>query len=296
MTAVKKKKKSKDSLGDRMKMLEHRESFQHLPLCPIVARMDGRSFHTFTKDLERPFDIRLSRLMIETTRALVAQTNAVIGYTQSDEITLVFCQDNYDSDIFFDGNHDKMVSTLSSITTGYFNRLLPLYIPGKHLAISHDVKCSQHPSSCKCGVTEQALAANLPMFDARVFTVPTLTEAANCLVWREQDATRNSVQMAARSYFDHDECHLKKRADLMDMLYADKNINWNDYPTFFKRGTYLKRQTVKRYLTDVELDGMPPHVASKLTDLEVSRSIVAELDMPPYNQIEDRVTVYFGKE
>ena len=147
---------------------------------------------------------------------------------------------------------------------------------------------------CSCDVVQRCLSENLPMFDARVFSVPNLVEAANCLVWREQDATRNSVQMAARANFSHTDCHLKNKSKLMDMLHS-KGINWNDYPPFFKRGTYLKRQTLKRFLTEDELSKIPEPQRSYMAGHEITRSVVVEVDMPPYNQIEDRVSTYFGK-
>lgn len=301
---AKKKPRSKDSLGDRMKSYEWAGIVpQHMRLCPIIARMDGRGFHKFTKGLARPYDIRLSRLMIETTRFLVAQSNAVLGYTQSDEITLVFAAEDYDSEVFFDGKHDKLVSILASMTTGIFNRLLPVYLKDKAGCFEHDPACAHRgldigseagnavDGGCLCGITHRCQNESLPMFDARVFSVPNLIEAANCLVWREQDATRNSVQMAARSKFSHTECHKKNRSALMDMLFS-KGVNWNDYPSFFKRGSYLKRQTVKRFLTETELAKFRTEPSFQ----EVTRSIVSEVDMPPYSQIEDRVATYFGPQ
>ena len=121
-----------DDLGDRMKVFEQAEAGRRfLPLLPVVARLDGRGFSSFTRGLQRPFDSRMSDLMIETTKALVDETVAVCGYTQSDEITLAWYSDDYRSQIFFDGKIQKMVSTLAAIASVTFNKLLPQFLPEK---------------------------------------------------------------------------------------------------------------------------------------------------------------------
>ena len=209
-----------DALGDRMKWYEKRYTDDiFLPLIPVLARVDGRNFHTFTKGLARPYDERLSRLMVETTKFLVQETNARCGYTQSDEITLVWLAEDFSSEIFFSGKATKMTSVIGSLATAYFNRHLPEYLPEK-----------------------QSL---LPVFDNRVWQVPSEEEAANCFIWREMDATRNSVQMAARAHFSHSEVQGKDTSQLHEMLF-NYGFNWNDYPRVFKRGTYLRKREVMR--------------------------------------------------
>ena len=76
---------------------------------------------------------------------------------------------------------------------------------------------------------------NNAMFDARVFNIPK-EEVTNCLVWRQQDATRNAIQMLGQCNFSHKELHEKSCADIQDMLMTQKGINFNDMPTEFKRG------------------------------------------------------------
>ena len=134
------------------------------------------------------------------------------------QITLVWLAESFDSEIFFAGKFQKMISVLSAMTSVYFNRKLPDFLPEK--------------------------IQKYPIFDCRVFQVPTEHEATNCFMWREQDATRNSVMMAAQSEFSHKECQNKNRHELMDMLMLQKNINWNNYPEFFKRGTYVRRNVL----------------------------------------------------
>jgi tRNA(His) guanylyltransferase len=205
----------KTSLGDRMKFYESRFADVVMPMIPVMARLDGRSFSKFTTGLERPFDRRLSQLMRDTTRHLMEETMALAGYTQSDEITLVWLQARPDSEILFSGKLHKMVSILASIASVYFNKMLPLEIPEKTLSA--------------------------PVFDCRVWNVPLEYEACNCFIWREMDATRNSVSMAARSFYSHKELHGKNSSEMQEMMFQ-KGQNWNDYPSFFKRGTYLTRR------------------------------------------------------
>ena len=121
-----------DIFGSRMKEYEGCEAKRMLmPLLPALARLDGKCFSGFTKGLDRPYDIRMSNLMVETTSALVEETNALIGYTQSDEITLVMYNNSQKSQIYYNGRIQKMIGDLAAYATGVFNRLLPNYIPEK---------------------------------------------------------------------------------------------------------------------------------------------------------------------
>lgn len=217
-----------DSLGDRMKQYESAETGRRLmPLLPALARLDGRAFHSFVRGLEKPFDTRLSHLMIDTATFLVRETNAVVAYTQSDEITLAWVAEEYDSQIFFGGRIQKMTSVLAAMCSAYFNRTLPAFLP-------------------------PAFAERLPVFDCRVWNVPNLEEAANTFLWRELDATKNSVAMAARAYYAHAELHDNTGAEMQELLWK-KGVNWNDYPTFFKQGTYIRRRKSGRPFTTEEL-------------------------------------------
>lgn len=264
--------KSRDSLGDRMKWYERRFTDDVLmPLIPILARVDGRSFHTFTEGLERPYDKRLSDLMIATTKFLVQETNARCGYVQSDEISLVWLAEDWEQEIFFGGNVHKMTSVIGSLASAYFNKELANYLPEK---------------------------ANLiPVFDNRVWQVPANYEAVNCFLWREQDATRNSLQMATRSQYDHKEVEGKDSADMHEMLFK-KGINWNDYPTFFKRGTYVRRRQIERTFSTEELESLPPkHAARANPNLKIKRSMIVAEEFPPLVRIENREgVILYGED
>lgn len=262
---------SQDDLGDRMKEFESLEAGRRLmSQLPICVRIDGRSFSKFTRGLMRPYDERMSRCMIETTKYLVEQTKALIGYTQSDEISLVYYQENYNSQNFFNGKVQKLTSVLASLATVKFNSLLPEHLPEK--------------------------AGLLPVFDCRVWNVPNIIEAVNTLVWREIDATKNSVSMAARHYFSHNELQDKGRADMMDMLHS-KGVNWNDYPTFFKRGTYIQRRVKMMPFPKDKIQFQPPeHEIHTNPDLMVERSVIEELILPPITKIINKVGVILRGE
>lgn len=258
----------KTSFGDRMKLYEGAEAGRRLmPLLPVCARIDGKTFSRFTRGLRRPYDERLSRLMVDVTTWLVEQTQASLGYTQSDEISLVFYSDNFRTQIYLDGRVQKMTSILASMATARFNALLPQRIPERQ--------------------------GQVALFDARVWSVPNPTEAANVFLWREQDATKNSVSMAARDHFSHKALHGKSAAQMQEMLFS-KGINWNDYPAFFKRGTFVQRQRVVRRFTAQELEALPPqHQAHQDPDLMVERSQVGVLEMPPFGKVTNREEVLF---
>lgn len=262
----------KTSLGDRMKFYETRFTQEKFtPLNPIIARLDGRAFHNFTRGLQRPFDKRLSDLMIETTKYLVEQSYARCGYTQSDEISLVWLAEEFESEIFFAGKLQKMNSILASMATAFFNKNLEKFLPEK---------------------------VNLmPIFDCRVFQVPNEKEAVNCFIWREQDATRNSIQSAARSIYSHNECNKKNASMLQEMLFK-KGVNWNDYPSFFKRGTYIRRHKTTKPCTIQEISELhPQHDARKNPNLEVQRTLIYQESMPQFSKISNRIEVLlYGAE
>lgn len=242
-----------------------------LPLLPVCARIDGKTFHTFCRGLNRPYDQGFCDLMRQTAKYLVKETQANMGYCQSDEISLVWYSNDYKSKIFFDGKVQKMNSILASMATGFFNTYKSEYIPSKRFLMA--------------------------AFDCRVWQVPTLGEAANMFVWREKDATRNSVEMAAQTYYSHKVLHKKSNSEMQEMLH-EKGVNWNDYPAFFKRGTYIQKRKTTRKFTTEELEVLPErHDARKNPDLMIERTDIVMLDMPPITKISNRVDVIlFGAE
>ena len=244
-----------DSLGDRMKLYEGAEANRSMmPLLPIMARLDGRAFHTFTKGLERPYSEKFTNCMIETTGALVEKYHADLAYTQSDEISLFWLNDDPFTEMPFSGRFHKWTSLLASTASVAFNR------------------------ACATHLKEKADLA--PEFDCRVWQVPNLIEAYNAFVWREDDATRNSLQMAAQAHYSHKQLHKAGAPQLHDLLHA-KGINWNDFPAFFKRGTYVARRRYEKVLSKQQLDMIPE---DKRPDGPVLRSGVFTLDAQPIRQ------------
>lgn len=265
------------SLDKRMKFYEQQEAKRLMPLLPACARLDGRGFHVFCRNLQRPYDSRLSAMMQDVTHWLVKETGAIIGYTQSDEITLIWYADNPKTQIFCDGRIHKMVSLLASLTTACFNRLLNLPDADGKYRIPEKQKHTAH-------------------FDCRVWNVPTLEEAANLLLWRELDATKNSISMAARTIYSHKQLMGKHSGEMQEMLFA-KGINWNDYPAFFKRGTYFARRKFSSKFSPEEIEKLPlKHQARLNPNLVIERTKVVRLAIPPLSQIEDVVKVLFESE
>lgn len=257
---------SKDELGDRMKAYEAVETARKLDTTlPIYARIDGRGFSKFTRNMIRPFDLRMTNSMIETTKYLVDQTHAAIGYVQSDEISLVWAPQESTDRGFFAGKVQKMASVLASMAAARF-------------VIAY--------RDCFGEITEQ-----FPHFDCRVINLPSEAEAANMLLWREQDARKNAVSMAARDCFSHRELHKKSTAEMIEMMNA-KGVRMENYPAAFTRGTWVKRQTEQRSLSSAELEKIPVNRRPD-TDAVFERTKVVAFNLPPFNTVSDRVQMVF---
>ena len=257
-------------LSDRMKFYEGLacgDNDRLMPLVPACARLDGRAFHSFCRGLHKPFDIGLVTLMQETARYLLATANATVAYTQSDEITLVWTQDDFDSQRFFDGRVCKMTSLLAAMASVFFNKHVALALPQK--------------KGCD------------PLFDCRVWSVPTLEESANVLVWRELDAVRNSIQMLAQSLYSPNQLHRKNCDQLQEMCWQAGH-NWNSLSDELKRGSYFRRVKVVRPFTASELDKLPPkHEARANPNLQVERTDYQRVRIPPLTRIDNRCDVLF---
>ena len=255
--------KNHDPMGDRMKEFERVETSRKCdPSKPICARLDGNCFSTFTRGLARPYDERMSNIMKLVTQYLVKETHAKIGYTQSDEITLIYFYEE-GSQPLHGGKFHKLTSILAGKASGMFQDLLGNLLPEK---------IGKHPS-----------------FDCRVWQVPTKEEAANVVLWRWFDAKKNSIAMLAQSEFSHNVLQGKDTLVMREML-AEKGINWDTYPDFFKWGTFVQRQTFERELTTEEKGRIPlKHQPEGL----VTRSQVVQLEMPPFIDVTNRVEVIF---
>lgn len=260
-----------NNLGDWCKWLEKNFSPEvMIPTLPVIIRLDGNNFSSWTKNLYKPFDINLSRLMVETTKFLVKETNAVIGYTQSDEITLILYSPDKTSAIYNDGKKQKILSKLTGKCVRVFNEKRLQYLPGHN-----------KPAD----------------FDCRIYQTPTLHDAAVQLLWRENDSTKNSISMLAQSIFSHKELQGLNGSELQDKMMNEKGVNWNDIEVRFKRGTYIKRTVTSKPFTAEELAILPKgHNAHKNPDLVIERSIFSEVEMPIFNKILNKEGVVFFNE
>ena len=262
----------KDSLGDRMKDYENFGACGQrlMPFLPTILRLDGKCFHSFTKGLARPFDDGFARLMLETTIAMVGETCARIGYTQSDEITLVLEGETDKSQPYMGGRVFKIISVLAATCSAAFNQRLPEFLPSK--------------------------VGQLPVFDCRAFNVPNRTEAVNCLIWREKDAVRNSISAVAQSLYSHNELFWKSCDEMQEMIFA-KGQNWNDYLDRHKRGAYVRRSIVEGKLAAYEIDELPPlHHARQNPDMVVRRHRIEAINLPVMTKIVNREAVVFDGE
>lgn len=213
-----------DSLGDRMKRYEESTRYFLTPRTYTIIRCDGKAFHTFTKGLNKPWDDNMSYIMTETCKYLCENIQgAKLGYTQSDEISIILTDfDKIETSSWFDGNIQKMCSISASLATGKFNSLSQKMFENK--------------------------SNNIALFDSRVFILPTRTEVLNYLIWRQQDAVRNSIQGLAQSLYSHKEINNKNCNQLQEMCFQ-KGHNWNDTKTKYKRGTaiYKKQKDERSY-------------------------------------------------
>ena len=226
----------KTTIGDRMKNnYENITRYYLTRRMPVIIRVDGRSFHTFTKGFKKPFDDILVKTMQDTMKYLCENIQGcVLGYTQSDEISLVLTDyAELTTDAWFGNNLQKMCSISASMATLAFNKAFTRNISkqSKRFYTEYlEEKDASYIETLEIAMNKGA------MFDSRVFTIPK-EEVCNALIWRQQDATRNSIQSVGQANFSQKELHGKSCNDIQDMLMLQKGINWNDYSTTIKRGS-----------------------------------------------------------
>lgn len=230
-----------DSLGDRMKTYEAVPKNFLMRQTPVIIRLDGKAFHTFTKGFQKPFDTALTRAMQTTMKQLCENIQGcVLGYTQSDEITLVLCDyQTITTDAWFGYNVEKMCSVAASMATLYFFKALCEY--RDELWESND-----------CSFLDKINLINRKLemgayFDARCFNVPK-EEVVNCLIWRQQDATRNSIQALAQSLYSQKQLSGLKCSQLQDKMFEEKGVNWNDLSVYQKYGVCAIKKAVPKFV------------------------------------------------
>lgn len=174
-----------------------------------IIRIDGKAFHTYTRDLKRPFDDQLMDDM-DATAAYICQNiqGAKFAFVQSDEISVLITDfDDISTGAWFEGNLQKMCSVSASLATAKFNQLRP---------------------------------DRIALFDSRVFQMPNKAEVENYFIWRQQDTTRNSISSVARSLYSHKALNGKSNDEKQELIFL-KGINWNDYAPKYKRGRLIEK-------------------------------------------------------
>ena len=237
----------------RMKKYEYVSRNYLTTRVPVIIRIDGKAFHTFTNGFQCPFDSVLSKSMQDTMLYLCENIQGcVLGYTQSDEITLILTDyKDINTSPWFDYNVQKCVSVSASMATMAFNRAFAINMGNWWHEVSTEWRESgltKMPDYLEkplklYGRYQKALERGA-MFDARVFNIPK-DEVTNNIYWRQQDAIRNSVQMVGRAYFSNKELHKKSISDIIRMLINVKSVDWNDYPMQFRRGSCCVRKPVE---------------------------------------------------
>lgn len=236
-----------------IRMKEYEKVYQNMliPHVPIIVRIDGKAFHSYTKNCVIPFDAGLSYAFQEATLELYKEIGTFkLAYGQSDEVSILIYNPDTNSQEYFGGKLFKLISILSSIFTFHFNN--------------------------KSYVNKPAF------FDCRVFQLP-VSEVVNYFIWRQKDATRNSVQMLAQANFSHKELHRKSISNMQDML-IDKGINWNDLPTVNKRGWCVEKTNIGQI------------VDSNFGEYKPRTGTVLDEEIPIFTQHRDYVEKHLVEE
>jgi|SRR5882672_10752831 len=259
------KNKERDDFGNRMKGYEKEETNRKLDITqPVYIRLDGHRFSKFTRGLKKPYDRIIMDSMIETAKYILEQTDAIIAYTQSDEISLLYTEPN----IPFSGKIQKINSIIPALTAVKFMSLI----------ISYELK------------------DRLPHFDSRTINLPSKEEATNMILWRCMDAKKNAIQATAQQYFSHKKLHQKSQKDMLQML-ADIDIDWNDpiqYPDKFKYGTFIQKRPIKKILTEQEFNEIPEQ--HRPESKEVIRHQPQIINMPAFNTVKNRIEIIFNNQ
>lgn len=244
-------------LAKRMKEYERVSKSVLMRRTPVIMRLDGKAFHTFTRGFERPFDKILVKTMQEAMKYLCQNIQGcVLGYTQSDEITLVLVDyKKLTSDAWFDNKVQKMCSIGAAMATMAFNKAfldeIDLEYSVRFDKIQNNQELSDAEKESLCDELENEFDAyydkvNKAMFDCRVFNLPK-EEVTNCIYWRQIDAIRNSIQMIGQANFSHRELMNKTCNQIQDMLMTQKNIVWDDLPTTYKRGSCCVKKCTQNH-------------------------------------------------
>lgn len=257
-----------DTLGTRMKSYEDQEAQRRLsPDMPIMIRIDGRRFSKFSQGFKKPFDNDLSEAMRATCAYLVEETQARIGYVQSDEISLILMRRTDEDQILFNGRVQKLASICAAMATAKFTQ---------SLLVTHADK----------------LAEELPVFDARVWQVPSLTEAVNAVLWRVLDASKNGISAACRSIAKPSEMHGLSGDQMIEMM-ARSGIDFEqEFDVEDRLGVFMRKERVMAELDPETLARIP--VKHRPAGDKVERSVMKRLSGQEFLDAKSRLEFIFG--
>lgn len=274
---------NKDSLGNRQKRYESVSDTYLVPKMPIIIRIDGKAFHTYTKGMKKPFDELLGYAMIETTKSLCKDIHTcVFGYTQSDEITLILnTQDRIKSQEYMNRRVQKIASLAASKATKYFNKYFIEAV--KKFECLNKERSSELSRAIEkygiksCEVDKLTREVDLDSerlykvytgkigeaeFDARAFNVPEW-DCINNIIWRQQDAIRNSVEAVGHTYFSAKQLNKVSCAKIKEMLKVERGINWdNDFTDYQKYGAVCSRVEREVVSNDITFVRRPWEISS----------------------------------
>jgi len=236
------------NLGTRMKEYEYVTRHRLIPHMPTILRLDGRAFHTFTRGMDRPYDEDMHKSMCYAMEESIKRDiqNVVFSYTQSDEISILLKDyPNFNTEQWFAGVIQKICSIAAASVSVYFNDYFR-------------------------SLSDENESKDFGLFDCRVYQLPQ-EEVVNYFIWRQQDATKNSIQMLGQSEFSHKELHKKSCKDILDMLINEKEINWNSIDVWKKRGSSCYRLPCGT----IAIDDTPP-IFSKDRDF-INKHFIEEL-------------------
>lgn len=252
------------ALGDYLKGLERGETGRRsMSGEAVYIRIDGNRFSKFTRGMARPFDERMTAAMIATARGLVHELGAAVGYTQSDEISLVLWESAAESELAHGGKFHKLVSRTDSKATHLFYR------------------------AAMANGLDEFVARQFPEFDSRAFAC-SLDDAGKCILWRAIDARKNAIQMLAQSHFSPKQLHGKHGDAMLEML-AEKGIDFATYPVAFREGTLLRRVKVMREMTADELAKIPEQHRPKGP---IERTDIVSVVIPNLYSAEGRAALF----
>lgn len=254
-----------DEFGARMKTYEQPTRQVLPPRTYTILRVDGRAFHTYLRNAEKPFDPRVIEAMDKTAQALCGEiSGARFAYTQSDEISVLLTDLEPRTGPWFGGVVQKMASVAASIATATFNRYYDRVVPPAH--------------------DGWPLFSKYATFDGRVYTIPSRIEVANYFLWRQKDAIRNAVSMAAQAYVPHQDLQGMNVAAMQELLYQRRSLNFKtDFSDRERRGGGVVYEECTRQAPPaVEFTAPDGRVLTMGTDSIVRRHRWATQDVPDF--------------